>query len=131
MVWPVGLIAAHFAIFVVTGVIHPLSLPLVLWVIVTFNSVWLATGVFLSLRMRRVTFAVIANLMLAVVVYAIPYALLFVFASIADLPGSTKRDLVAAPLWYLPYYYLGEGLNDLNRDFHRFYPSNYSFRHSF
>jgi uncharacterized RDD family membrane protein YckC len=122
MVWPMALIAAHFALFVVTGVIHPMSVLLVLWVIVTFNSVWLATGVYFSLRMRRVTFAVIANLMLAVVVYTIPFALLFVFTSVADLRGPDQENIVSAPLWYLPYYYLGEGMQDLNQHFgHRGY----------
>jgi uncharacterized RDD family membrane protein YckC/ABC-type transport system involved in multi-copper enzyme maturation permease subunit len=125
MLWPLGLIAAHFAIFILTGIIHPLSLPLVLWVTVTFNSVWLATGVLLSLRMRRVTFAVIANLMLAVVVYTIPFALLFVFSAIADVSGS---DIIELPLWYLPYYFLGEGMQDLNQHFARhrgYYPNAY------
>jgi uncharacterized RDD family membrane protein YckC/ABC-type transport system involved in multi-copper enzyme maturation permease subunit len=117
MVWPVALLVAHFALFIVAGVVHPISLALVLWVVLTFNSVWLATGIFFSLRMRRVTFAVIANLMLAVVVYTIPYALLFVFSAIADLRGSNVIEL---PLWYLPYFYLGEGMQDLNQHYGRF-----------
>ena len=40
-------------------------------VIVTFNSLWIATGVSLSLRCKKVTIAVIINLALPVLLYGV------------------------------------------------------------
>ena len=70
MMWPFALVAAHFALFTLCGVIRPEAFALVLWVMVTFNAIWIATGIYLSLRLRTVTFAVILNLLLAVIAYA-------------------------------------------------------------
>ena len=46
-----------------------MSAVLVLWVMLTFNSVWVATGLYFSLRFGRPTFAVIATLVTAVILY--------------------------------------------------------------
>jgi uncharacterized RDD family membrane protein YckC/ABC-type transport system involved in multi-copper enzyme maturation permease subunit len=114
LLWPAALVAAHFVLFVLAGVLHPGSLLLVLWVMLAYNSVWIATGLYLSLRFRKAAFAVIANLMLAVVLYCVPPVLLFIAASLANA-GPATNDLVEQVGWYTPYYYLGEGLNKLNR----------------
>jgi ABC-type transport system involved in multi-copper enzyme maturation permease subunit len=115
MMWPMILIVAHFALFTVTGVIPVASLLLILWVIVTFNSLWLATGIFLSLRLRKVTFAVILNLMLAVVAYgAVPLSL-FVAGQVLGSHRTGER-LATQSAWYVPFSYLAIGIDGLHRD---------------
>ena len=103
LLWPMALVAGHFTLFTLIGHVPLLTTAFVLWVMVSFNSVWIATGLYLSLRMRRVTFAVISNLMLAVVVYAVMPALLFVFSQLVD----SSNDLLEHGVWHLPYMYLG------------------------
>ena len=103
LIWPMALIAAHFALFTLVGYVPLLTLPFVLWVIISFNSIWIATGLYLSLRLRRVTFAVAANLLLAVALYAVVPAVLFVLTSITD----ASDKWVEHGIWWLPYMYLG------------------------
>ena len=107
MLWPMVLIVAHFALFTVTGVIAPWAFVLAIGVIVLFNTVWVATGVYLSLRCRKVTMAIIINLALPVVLYGVFSIVLAVIDEFARLRG----DLVEQVTWYLPFYYLGEGMN--------------------
>ena len=105
LAWPGALIAAHFLAFAVAGVIGWPAYFLTLWVLFSFNSVWAATGLYLSLRSRKVTFAVIINLLLGVGLYLVVFFVLIVFAELWDM--RTLPELVG---WYLPYFYLGEGL---------------------
>ena len=105
MAWPGALIAAHFLAFTVGGVIGWPAYFLTLWVIFSFNSVWVATGLYLSLRSRKVTFAVILNLLLGVGLYLVVFFVLIVFAELWSM--RTLQELVG---WYLPYFYLAEGL---------------------
>jgi ABC-type transport system involved in multi-copper enzyme maturation permease subunit len=110
MMWPAGLIFGHFAVFTVSGAVDPGAFLVALWVIFCFNSVWVATGVYLSLRLKRVTFAVIINLLLAVVLYLGVFVVLLILSELAS-----NGDVVEAVLWYLPYYYLVVGMDDLPR----------------
>ncbi len=113
LVWPMALVVAHFAVFALFGVISPLVVLLVLWVIPTFNSVWVAVGLYLSLRMKKVTSAVMINLMLAVVLYAGTPAVLYIIASVLRI-----NDRVAQhAFWVLPYFYLGAGISGINDNF--------------
>ena len=56
------LITLHFCMFRAAGVIDNVTLATILFLIFTTNLTWVATGVFLSLRIKRVTFAVMLNL---------------------------------------------------------------------
>jgi ABC-type transport system involved in multi-copper enzyme maturation permease subunit len=105
LVWPGALIFTHFLAFTLFGVIRWPALFVAVWVIFSFNSLWVATGLYLSLRVRKVTFAVIINLLLAVVLYLVVFFVLLVIAELF-----VTNDLPEWVAWYLPYYYLGEGI---------------------
>jgi len=107
LVWPTVLVAAHFVLFTLIGHVPIVTTAFVLWVMITFNSIWIATGLYLSLRMRRVTFAVITNLMLAVAAYAVVPAVLYVFSQLVD---ANNDRWVENGIWHLPYAYLGNFL---------------------
>ena len=76
MMWPSLLIFAHFLIFTLFGVIKWQALLLVVWVMVSFNFIWLATGLYLSLRLKKATTAVVVNLLIAVFAYAVVFVAL-------------------------------------------------------
>jgi ABC-type transport system involved in multi-copper enzyme maturation permease subunit len=105
LLWPAALILTHFLAFTVFGVISWQALVVAFWVIFSFNAIWVATGLFLSLRHRKVTFAVIVNLLLAVGIYLVAF---FVLLTAGELMG--VRDLQEAVAWYLPYFYLADGI---------------------
>jgi ABC-type transport system involved in multi-copper enzyme maturation permease subunit len=105
LLWPGALIVTHFLAFTIAGVVDWEALALAVWVIFSFNSIWVATGIYLSLRCRKVTFAVIVNLLLAVGLYLVVFFVLLVMAEL-----SRAHDLPLMVGWYLPYYYLGEGI---------------------
>lgn len=69
--WPMMLVVAHFTLFTITGVISPIQMLLMLWIMLSFNSIWAATGLYLSIRMRKVTSAAVINLLLPILIYAI------------------------------------------------------------
>ncbi len=104
MTWPLLLITAHFALFTITSVITPGQFLLILWVLLTFNCVWAASGLYLSLRMKKVTTAVITNLMIVVVLYAgVP----LVLSILGDLL-SRNSNLVEFSGIYIPFVYLAQ-----------------------
>ncbi len=129
MLWPSVLIVGHFVLFTVAGCIDVGTTAVVLWVIFTTNALWVATGVYCSLRFKTVTFAVIMNLSLAVLLYGMLPLVLFVGGELARpvmsgavdglirgvTPEAPWRDasqlrgeqLAELTLYNLPYYYLG------------------------
>ncbi|MEA2711722.1 MAG: hypothetical protein QOF78_4323, partial [Phycisphaerales bacterium] len=107
MLWPMVLIVVHFAVFMIAGVIPLWGFVLVVSVIVLYNTVWIATGIYLSLRCRKVTLAIIINLGLPVLLYGVFSLVLGVIDELMHLRG----DLIEQVTWYLPFYYLGEGMN--------------------
>lgn len=109
MMWPMALIAAHFLIFGF-GPLGLISAVLVLWIIVTFNTVWVAIGLYLSLRFGKPTFAVIATLLVAVVAYL---GVLTVLGIIGNL--SRHYNLPEAVGWYAPYGYLDSAIEGYHR----------------
>jgi ABC-type transport system involved in multi-copper enzyme maturation permease subunit len=111
MLWPIVLIVAHFAVFTVTGVIPVWGFVLVVSVIVLFNTIWIASGIYLSLRCRKVTLAIIINLALPVVLYGV-FSLIL---AVIDEFGHMQGDLIEQVTWYLPFYYLGEGMDSADR----------------
>jgi ABC-type transport system involved in multi-copper enzyme maturation permease subunit len=102
--WPSALVIAHFLIFTVTGILHPLAFLLAVWLVLAFNPLWIATGLYLSLRLGKVTVAVVLNLMIPVTIYL--FAILF--AAIVDEVLLRPYDDVAKELvaFYTPYGYL-------------------------
>ena len=112
--WPTLFIVAHFAIFWICGFVSWVSCAVALWVLLTFNSVWAASGIYLSLRMKKVTTVVIANLIVPIVLFAgVPVALLV----LGQLLARTER-WAELTCWYLPYFYTGEALDKLSPRFH-------------
>jgi ABC-type transport system involved in multi-copper enzyme maturation permease subunit len=105
LLWPAALIVTHFLAFTAFGVITWQALVVAVWVIFSFNSIWVATGIYLSLRHRKVTFAVIVNLLLAVGIYLVVF---FVLVTAGGLMG--VHDLQEMVAWYLPYFYLADGI---------------------
>jgi ABC-type transport system involved in multi-copper enzyme maturation permease subunit len=121
LAWPYAMVGAHFALFTVCRVIQPEALFLVLWVIVSFNMVWIATGIYLSLRLRTVTFAVILNLLLAIVIYPGAAMGLMIGGELLSSDPAPGRYRSAGSawaqqvLWYMPYWYLGVGMEGIER----------------
>src|SRR5262249_48920459 len=87
LLWPMIGIIAPFLLFVMGGVISPTTFLTIVTVILTFNTVWIATGVALSLRMKKVTFAVIVNLAFPVMLYGALSLLLVVIDEFLHLRG--------------------------------------------
>lgn len=118
MLWPFVLIVAHFTLFsLITGgkAISPLALLITLWVMFSFNILWVTTGLYLSLRFKRVTTAVIVNLLLPVAAYLLVMALLAIVGNLVD----RSDDWVEFVGWYAPYPYLVSAINGLTRSGYR------------
>src|SRR5665213_823159 len=60
LAWPFILIVAHFLLFTVIGAISVPAFLVVIWVLFTFNVVWVASGVYFSLRMSKTTVAALS-----------------------------------------------------------------------
>ncbi|MEO6437318.1 MAG: ABC transporter permease subunit [Tepidisphaeraceae bacterium] len=108
LMWPMIAIAGHFMLFTVGGVITPAAAMTALVVIAGFNVIWIATGVYFSLRCKKVTVAVILNLSLPVLLYGVLSLLLVVTDEMLNIRGD---DLVDQVTWWLPFYYLGSALD--------------------
>ncbi len=111
--WPWTIVVLHMGIFTLTGAVSIWSTLIVLWTTITFNLLWIATGLYYSLRFNRVTTAVVANLMSPILVYGL--APLILAAMQYGLPGMRRTEIVEIPLYWLPYYYIGVGIDRLSR----------------
>ena len=116
LLWPMVAMAGHFLLFTVAGVITPVATMTALVVIAGFNAIWIATGVWLSLRCRKVTFAVIMNLSLPVLLYGVFSLVLVLIDELLRIQGD---DLMEQITWWLPFYYIGEIMNAGGWDHHR------------
>jgi len=74
------------------------------YVILTFNSVWVATGIFFSTHLNRTTTAVVCNLMLVLAVFIGVPMFLGIIESLARGNGQVFDRILST---YQPYYYLG------------------------
>ena len=110
LMWPSLLIFGHFLIFTIFQAISLSTLLMICWIILTFNALWLATGLYFSLRFRTVTFAVISNLLMPFIVYGAVPLILFILSNVIH---SRSSDLPSYVGYYLPYFYLGEGISGL------------------
>lgn len=92
----------HLVGFALAGVLHWSGVMVTIAVMIGFTSVWVATGLYLSLKLRRVTTAAAVNLLLPVAAYlGVPLVLLL----IGELTNSHNAPELS--LWYLPFYYIG------------------------
>ena len=112
--WPAALVVGHFTAFWLLGLLvgdrspryggrEGLSLVaavLMVWTVLATNAVWVATGVWLSVRLSRPTTAVVANLALGLGLYvALPLVLGGLTLATADRDG----HLVQLWAWSVPY----------------------------
>jgi ABC-type transport system involved in multi-copper enzyme maturation permease subunit len=111
MFWPLMLLVVHLVIFTLANVISWLAAAFVIWIIITFNALWVATGMYLSVKLQKVTSAVIANLSIAVVLYVLLPILLVISGLIIASRGDDWAEVV---LWGLPYYYIVEGIDSFS-----------------
>ena len=103
--WPIVFVVGHFLLFTLTGVLSWTSLAVICFIGLAYNAVWVATGLYLSLRLKKVTTAVVVNLLLPVLLYAgVPILL----AVAAVYIGNNAQHWSEATLYYLPFWYLGE-----------------------
>ncbi|HEY7086679.1 MAG TPA: ABC transporter permease subunit [Tepidisphaeraceae bacterium] len=109
MMWPTLLIAFHFVVFAVAGIVSWPVFFVIFWVLITFNTVWAALGIYLSLRLKKATTAVIINLIVPVVLFLAVPVVLLVLGEL--LERSDKWAEVVT--WYLPYYYLSQSIEKL------------------
>ena len=111
LLWPAVLVAGHFALFTLfqdrnrNGPV--LSLPaaaLAVGVILCSNVLWVASGIALSVRLRKVTTAVVLNLALAVALYGL-VPLLMVLLGFSASKGRTAEHFVEWTGLYVPMVY--------------------------
>jgi hypothetical protein len=109
MALPLVILVTHFSLFAMTGVISTQTYFVILWVTLTFNSVWVATGIALSIRFHKVTTAVIVNLTLPVLLYIV----LPVLISIFDALERNHPQWIAYTQFYIPYSFTLEAAQGL------------------
>jgi len=110
-IWPTVFVAAHFAIFTAFGVLSVWVCLGILWILLTFNLIWIATGIYLSLRVKKSTFAVILNLLLPVAAYLLTF---LVAVTLGSLAGGREGNWIGWILYYLPYFYLATAIEKLD-----------------
>jgi ABC-type transport system involved in multi-copper enzyme maturation permease subunit len=113
LIWPSVLIVAHFLVFTIAGVINWTTLWVILWMTFTTNLIWIATGVYFSLRLKTVTFAVILNLLAPAILYGGAAIVL----TIAGVYLARDDDWAEAVGLYAPYAYMVQAIDDLNDDY--------------
>lgn len=114
MLWPMALVAAHFSLFAALGLCSWVAAFWAMWIIITFNTIWVATGIYLSLRLARVTLSVVLNLLIGAAMYAaLPLLLLILGEAIAG----TDNWVEGAGVW-IPYVYLASGLDAFIPEYH-------------
>ena len=115
--WPMVLIAAHFTLFALAGVISFPTLLIILWTAAIFTLPWIATGLYFSLRCARPTTAVVFNLLLPLIGYAaVPLVVNAVQTAVQhDRYRYASRDYAEIVLYYLPFYYQSMAIERLSR----------------
>jgi ABC-type transport system involved in multi-copper enzyme maturation permease subunit len=111
LMWPYALVVGHFLLFTLCGVLPVSALVMTLWIIVTFNAVWVATGLLFSLWFRKVTFAVILNLLMPIVAYLGVLVVLVILTNVVSLNRNDRTPEFVG--LYAPYPYLVSGIDTL------------------
>ncbi|HEX8521068.1 MAG TPA: ABC transporter permease subunit [Tepidisphaeraceae bacterium] len=104
--WWYLVMAIHFIIFAWVGYISWTAIIITLLVMLAFNSIWIATGLYLSLRLGKVTAAVMLNLLLPVLLYGGFSLLLVTLENVFDWHRLSDQTT-----WYVPYFYMVEALD--------------------
>jgi ABC-type transport system involved in multi-copper enzyme maturation permease subunit len=112
LMWPAILIAAHFLLFTVTGVIHPGAFAVVILLTFGTNMLFAVTGLHLSLRLKTVTIAVILNLLVPITLYLIVWLVWGICCFLAAARGGD--NLAEAPGLLSPYGYMYEAIDKLD-----------------
>jgi ABC-type transport system involved in multi-copper enzyme maturation permease subunit len=110
-----AIIIIHFLLFALGGVIDFASFAIVVWMTITTNLIWVALGLYLSLRIKRVTFAVMLNLSGPIVLYLVPLAIL----AILFAASNNNDDIMEVVGLYAPYPYMAIAIDHLNSNYHR------------
>ncbi|MGE5612284.1 MAG: ABC transporter permease [Bacillota bacterium] len=111
LAWPAALIAAHFFLFALGGVLNWTATWVVLWLTFTTNILWVATGLYLSLRLKTVIFAVILNLLGPLVLYLLA---LVVLGILGGLVAHTEQWMEVVGL-YAPYAYMVSAIDSFTQ----------------
>ena len=108
------IITVHFLLFFVGGTISGMTLLVILYLIFTTNMLWVATGLFLSLKIKRVTFAVMLNLAGPLLLYLVPLVVLAIIFS-----STPNEDVIEVVGLYCPYPYMGSAILHYNSSYGR------------
>jgi ABC-type transport system involved in multi-copper enzyme maturation permease subunit len=109
LLWPTVFIIVHFMFFILGGVVSAKAVLIVLCVMVGCNTLWAATGMYLSLRIKRVTTAVILNLLLVLFIYVgVP----MILAILGEVTTGTD-NWAETSLMGVPYVYEEAAINRL------------------
>ena len=108
------IITIHFLLFFIGGTINGVTLLVILYLTFTTNVIWVATGLFLSLKIKRVTFAVMLNLAGPVLLYLVPLVVLAIIFS--STPNSDVMEVVGL---YCPYPYMASAILHYNTTYGR------------
>lgn len=114
LLWPTALIVGHFLIFTLFGVIPVSAFILIVWILITFNTVWIATGLYFSLKFQKVTLAVILNMLMPVGAYLLAWLLCIIVSNL--IFDGRHRSVTEFVGLYTPYTYLISGIDGLTRD---------------
>jgi len=109
-----AVIVVHFVLFLLGGAINAMTFLVILYLTFTTNIIWIVTGLFLSLRIKRVTFAVMLNLAGPLVLYAFPALLLAIFFS-----STPNENLIEVVGLYCPYPYMASAISHYNSSYDR------------
>jgi hypothetical protein len=88
------------------GTINGITFLVILYLIFTSNIIWVATGLFLSLRIKRVTFAVMLNLAGPLVLYLLPLVILAIIFS-----STQSEKYIEIIGLYCPYPYMESAIS--------------------
>jgi ABC-type transport system involved in multi-copper enzyme maturation permease subunit len=121
LLWPIVFIIVHFMFFIIDGVVSAKAVLIVLCVAVGCNTLWAATGMYLSLRLKRVTTAVILNLLLVLFIYAgVP----MILAILGEVTTGTD-NWAEVSLMGVPYVYEEAAINRLTPALYGSYRGNW------
>ncbi len=109
--WPSILICLHFLFFGLGGVLNWTTVAIILFLIFSTNLIWVATGLYLSLRLKTVTLAVILNLCGPTALYGFAVVVLGIIGGVF-YHSDTGFEIVGL---YSPYAYLCSAIDMLNR----------------
>jgi len=115
--WPMILTASHLLVFTIVGIVSPVATFLSLLVVITFTLPWVVLGIYFSLACKRVTTAVVLNLLTPMGAFmVVPLMLAFVDIIQRGITGNSSR-LSELTYYYLPYYWIGTAIIRLSSNF--------------